>query len=57
MLIYFSYEEDTNLFNFDYKADLLKIAVERDRVFKLQAHGDSKIAEEEYKKINPVIKY
>lgn len=55
MLIFFSYEEDTNLFNFDYKADLLKIAVERDRVFKLQAHGDSKIAEEEYKKINPVI--
>ena len=30
-----SYEQDTELFNFDYKEDLLTMARERDRVFSL----------------------
>ena len=31
-----SYEQDTELFNFDYKDDLLMMARERERVFALQ---------------------
>jgi len=35
-----NYENDPDLFMFDYQADLLKMAVERDRVFKLDKIND-----------------
>ena len=44
------------LFNFDYKDDLMKLAVERERVFTLRTFEEKRLAAEEYEKLNPILK-
>ena len=43
--MYYSYEQDTELFNFDYKDDLLMMARERERIFALQKFSTQEEAE------------
>ena len=45
------------LFKFDYKEDLMNMAVERQRVFTLKTLKSEKVAAMEYMKLNPIVKY
>ncbi len=54
---YVSYESDPVLFNFDYKEDLMRLAVERQRVFRLKTLEQEKMEAVEYMKLNPIVKY
>ena len=45
------------LFNFDYKEDLMTIAVERQRVFTLKSFAAEKQAEIEFLNAQPVVNY
>jgi hypothetical protein len=39
---------------FDYKADLMKVACERERVFVLKTFDEKRKAFEEYRRLNPL---